>query len=163
MKPSRRAWPIFKDITARLASSRRGAAAVEFALLAPVIAVVVVSVADYGIAVYDKMELVSAARAVAQLAIVNKTNSTTTERDAIDATVVASTNLSITTTDVDPVESYLCLDGSDNSYSVIVSATCTGGDPIQYYMTVTITDADYTLFLSGLSWPLSGSVKVRTK
>ena len=98
---------IIKRITARLASSRRGAAAVEFALMATVIAAMLTGIANYGMAQFDKMELRSAARAGAQMALKNRTDTTAIKNAAANAT-----NLSITTADVATSETCECADGT---------------------------------------------------
>ncbi len=170
MNMHRMARSFFKKTMRRLAVSRRGAAAVEFALITPFLLAGLTGVANYGIAMYDKMELVSAARTGAQLAIYNGTNTTTTETAAIAAAVVAASNLSITTNDVTALESYNCDDGT--SITDPSSDTCADGGSIQYYMTVTATETfipmiigkDAALLIFGRdSLTLSGSVRVRTK
>ncbi len=166
MNISRRTRSVFRALTARLAACRRGAAAVEFALLIPVIAAGIIGVANYGLVVFDKMEMLSALRAGAQLAVFNRTNSTSTETDAIKAAVVASasTGLGLSTTDTEltATQSCFCLDLSDNSSSATCGSSCSGGDPTQYYMTVAITNKTFQLLIAG-SIDLSSSVKVRTK
>ncbi|MEE9318701.1 MAG: TadE/TadG family type IV pilus assembly protein [Rhodospirillales bacterium] len=164
MNISRRTLSVFRVLTARLAASRRGAAAVEFALIIPVLSAGIIGVANYGVVVFDKMEMLSALRAGGQLAIYNRTNSTSTETNAIKAAVVASasTDLGLSTAEVTATESCLCLDVSDNSYAATCGASCTGGDPTQYYMTVAITNKNFPLLIAG-SIDLTGSVKVRTK
>ena len=164
MNISRSTRSVFGALTARLAASRRGAAAVEFALLIPVIAAGIIGVANYGLVVFDKMEMLSALRAGAQLAVFNRTNSTSTETDAIKAAVVASasTDLGLSTAEVAATESCFCLDVNDNSSSATCGSSCSGGDPTQYYMTVSITNKNFPLLIAG-SIDLSGLVKVRTK
>lgn len=133
--------------------SERGAAAVEFALIIPVILAALTGIANYGLAMYNKMELVSAARAGAQQAILDRTDTT-----AIKNAVVDSTNLGITTANVTTVESCMCSDGSTTTCGV----ACVDGDPNHYYMTIT-ANYTHTLLLLGTSINLSGSVKVRTE
>ncbi|MBI3112980.1 MAG: pilus assembly protein [Rhodospirillales bacterium] len=136
------------------ACSERGAAAVEFALIIPVVLAGLTGIANYGLAMYNKMELVGAARAGAQQAILDRTDTT-----AIKNAVVNSTNLGITTADVTTTESYLCADGT---VVTLATDTCVNSDPLQYYMTVT-ANQNFTLLLLGTSISLSGSVKVRTQ
>ncbi len=146
---------IIKRITARLASSRRGAAAVEFALMATVIAAMLTGIANYGMAQFDKMELESAARAGAQMALKDRTDTTAIENAAVNAT-----NLSITTNDVSTSESYNCND--ETTITNPSTDTCADGDPIQYYMTVTVSET-FTLLILGTDIALSESAKVRTQ
>ncbi len=160
---------ILRGMAARLTVCRRGAAAVEFALIAPVLLAGLTGVANYGIAMHDKMELVSAARSGAQLAIFNGTNTTSTQTDAIKTAVVAASNLSIATTDVTATETYNCDDNTSVSAS---TDTCADNEPVQYYMTVAIPNytfnpmllsQDAALLIFGRTLTLSGSVTVRTK
>lgn len=159
---SRRTRSVFKALSARLAACRRGAAAVEFALIIPVLSVGVIGVANYGLVVFDKMEIVSTLRAGAQLAIFNRTNTTSTQTDAIKQAVVdsASTGLGLSPDEVTATESYLCDDGT--SITDPSSQTCVDKEPVQYYMTVAITDKNFPLLIAG-SIDLSGTVRVRTK
>lgn len=141
-------------IAAPLTSSRRGAAAVEFALLVPVILAGLTGVANYGLAMYNKMELVSAARSGAQMAIRDREDTT-----SIKEAVVDSTNLNITTADVTTSETCLCaVDGLPATCGV----QCSDNEPTQYFMTVTVNQ-NFTLLILGTNIALSGSVKVRTQ
>jgi len=141
------------------APSNRGAAAVEFALLAPIVAAVLAGVANYGMALFQKMELESAARAGAQMAIKDRTATTT-----IQNAVINSTNLTLVAGDITLTESCWC---ADVDASATCGVTCADGDPTQYFMTVTVAkDFDYLFgfnYLVGTSTTLSQSVKVRTQ
>lgn len=145
--------------TTRLGSSRRGAAAVEFALLAPIVIAALAGLANYGMAMFEKMELESAARAGAQIAITARASTS-----VIQNAVVNATNLSITTSDVTLTESCWC---ADISASATCGSTCTDGDPAQYFMTVSVSKTfDYMFgidYLIGANTTLTGSVKVRTQ
>jgi Flp pilus assembly protein TadG len=55
----------------RLHRCRRGAVAVEMAMVTPVLAIAVLGVADFGLAVNERMQLSSAARVGAQVAMTN--------------------------------------------------------------------------------------------
>ena len=142
----RRTRLILRKISARLAASRRGAAAVEFAILVPVIAAAVTGVANYGLVTFDKMELANAARAGAQLAIVNGDNSSAANQTAIKTAVVASasTGANITTANVSTTQACQCTDES----TITCGDLCTTVDNelSQYYMTVTVTH-DFDLLL----------------
>jgi len=131
-----------------------GAAAVEFALIVPAILAALLGIANYGLAMYDKMELVSAARAGAHQAVIDRTDTT-----AIKNAVVNSTNLGITAADVTTSESCLCADGT---VILICGQPCLNNDPNQYYMTIT-ANYTHTLLLLGTTVNLTGSVKIRTQ
>ena len=151
----RAAGAIGRAMTRRPAAcSDRGAAAVEFALIVPVVLAALTGITNYGLAMYNKMELVSAARAGAHQAIIDRTDTT-----AIKNAVVASTNLGITAADVTTTESYLCADGTVVSFS---TDTCLDNDPKHFYMTIS-ANQNFTLLLLGTTISLSGSVKVRTQ
>lgn len=142
-----------------VAGSRRGAAAVEFALLAPIIAAVLAGIANYGMALFQKMELESAARAGAQMAIRDRSNTTMIENAVINAT-----NLTLVAGDISMDPTCWC---ADVDASATCGVTCDDGDPTQYFMTVTVTkEFDYLFgfnYLIGADTSLSESVKVRTQ
>lgn len=157
----RRTRLILRKITARLAASRRGAAAVEFAILVPVIAAAVTGVANYGLVTFDKMELANAARAGAQLAMANGDNSSAANQTAIKTAVVASisSGANITTADVTTTQACQCSDES----TITCGDTCTVDSNLsQYYMTVTVTH-DFDLLLLPGDLTVTGTVRVRTK
>ena len=135
--------------------SRRGAAAVEFALLLPVIVVGLTSVADYGRAIFQKIEMESAARAGAQMAI--------RDREAtsdIQQTTVDSTNLSLTTSDVSVTNTCRC---ADIDATATCGTTCADGDPTQYYTTVTVTKSFKYLIMVLSDKNMVESITVRTQ
>lgn len=144
----------FRAKTVDLAASRRGAAAVEFAILMPIIFAGLVGIANYGLVVEEKMELVSAARAGGQQALYDRTDTT-----AIKDVVVASTELDITTADVAVTESCWC---ADTAAAQTCGVTCDNGADGQYFMDITVSEV-YTLLLLGTTLNLSGSVRIRTK
>lgn len=156
-----------RSLTGKLAAlaklSRRGAAAVEFALLLPVVLAGLTGVANYGLATYEKMELVSAARAGAQMAIRDRENTS-----AIQQTTVDSTSLNITTSDVSVSNTCRC---ADIDAVATCGTTCTNLDPTQFYTTVTVTKTfdpvvvgqNAVLLIFGKSLTVSGSVRVRTQ
>lgn len=140
----------------RLAASGRGAAAVEFALMATVIAAMLTGIANYGMAQFDRMELESAARAGVQMALKDREDTT-----AIQNAVVNATNLNINVDDnVTLTPSYACNDGT--SISDPNTDSCADGDAIQYFMTVTASEV-FTLLILGTTIDLSASARVRTK
>lgn len=144
----------FRKKTTLLAASHRGAAAVEFALLVPVILAGLTGVANYGLAMQDKMELVSAARAGAQLAINDRSDTA-----AIKQAVVDSTELNITTADVTTLETCWC---ADTAATQTCGVSCADGEDEQFFMDITASET-FTLLLLGTTLNLSGSVRVRTE
>ncbi len=128
-----------KRLVVGLGRRRRGAAAVEFALMMPVILLALAGVTDFGRLVFDKMELVSAVRSGAQYALAYD-NDTTAVRQA----VVDATNLGLALTDVTATQSCECPDGSP----VICGEDC---DPVtdvnRYFMTITAQQSFSPLFV----------------
>lgn len=135
-----------------LLRSRRGATAVEFALMVPVLSALFIGLASYGLATTRKMELESAARAGAQYALLDATNTSNIQQAVVD-----STNAGITTSDVSVVQSCKCADGT----AITCGNTCTDGSSNQTYMTVTATE-NYSLLLISTTITLTGSAVVRT-
>ncbi len=131
----------------------KAVAAVEFAIIMTFLSLVFIGLANYGLATFEKMELTSAARSGAQVALIDSSDSA-----AIKAAVVASTNSSISTSDVTTTEFCECADGS----SITCGATCGDGSSNQYYFTVTATET-YPLLLLPTTLVLTGSATVRTQ
>jgi len=155
----RRTYSVLSGLAARAAACRRGAAAVEFALIMPFVMFGLTGVADYGMAAFNRMELASAARSGAQYAIYNRTNTTAVKISAIKDVVVASTNAGITASDVAATESYACDDGT--SISDPSTDTCSDAGEIQYYMTIVVSQT-FTYILWAGTKNLSVTVTVRT-
>jgi len=85
----------------RFMEATAGVSSVEFALLTPVITVMLLGLVDYGLAMFHKMELVSAVRAGSQYALVdNEDTLAGTNTSSIQQAVVDAANISITTGDV---------------------------------------------------------------
>lgn len=147
-----------RSLTGKLAAlakkSRRGAAAVEFALLLPVIVAGLTGVGNYGLAIFEKIEMESAARAGAQMAIRDRTATSDIQQTTVD-----STNLSITTNDVTVSNTCRC---ADIDATATCGTTCDDNEPTQYYTTVSITK-NFTLLILGTTITLTESVTLRTQ
>ncbi len=100
------------------ASWRSGNATVEFALLAPLLMLLVVGLADFGLAVHDRMRLASAVRAGLQYAIHHSANPAQIEQAVLGAVgpLAASTTVSV-------AEGCECPDGT----AVECDDTCPAG------------------------------------
>ena len=143
----------FGSKLSRLKGDRSGVAVVEFAIIGSFLSVVFIGLANYGLAMFEKMELTSAARAGAQVALID-----TSDTAAIKAAVVASTNANITTSNVTTSQSCECADGT----SVTCGATCADASANRYFFTVTATE-NYTLLLVPTTLTLVGTATVRTQ
>lgn len=138
-----------------LAPSIGGAAAVEFALILPVLLIVLIGLIDYGFAMFNKMELRSAARAGAQYALGDSTDTS-----SITQTVVDASNLGISSSDV--TLTCNCLDTSTEALSSTTcgATTCASSEPT--LMTVSAAQS-YTLFFGSMTLNLTGDATVRVK
>jgi Flp pilus assembly protein TadG len=80
--------------------TRSGNAAVEFALIAPVAMLMLVGVTDYGMAVYDRMQLSSAVRAGIQYAMHHSANPATIEQVVMSALTIDHSAVTVTAAQV---------------------------------------------------------------
>lgn len=146
-----------KRLFASLASPRQGAAAVEFALLVPVLLVIGMALIDLGMAVFNKMELMSAVRTGAQVALMDSSNTT-----EIRSAVTNSTDLS-PIINIDP----FC-ECSDGSSLLSCDESCTSPLIKRTFMTISATQSFTPItprLIPGFmeSFSLSGQVTVRTE
>ena len=141
----------FRNI-ASFSRARDGVAAIEFALLTPVIVVMLTGLISFGFVVYQKMEMTNAAHSGVQLALVDSSNIS-----AIQDAVVASTNLGITTADVNVTEFCECADGS----AVTCGSACGDGSNNRHFLTIDISMNATLLFWPDGSIPLSQTSTIR--
>jgi len=80
--------------------ARSGNAAVEFALIAPVAMLMLVGVTDYGMAVYDRMQLSSAVRAGIQYAMHHSADPATIEQVVMSALTIDHAAVTVTAAQV---------------------------------------------------------------
>ena len=149
--------PIRKRIAAfRLFGDVRGVSAVEFALTAPMLIVAAIALADFGLAVNEKMRLESAARAGAQAGFSSAGNVAAMQTATLAATGLNPSSVTVAAT------SYC---GCANGSVISCSTTCSDGSTIRTYVSVSVTET-YPLLLSypGFSSPvtLSASSSLRT-
>lgn len=127
-----------KDMRAAL-RDRRGVAAVEFAIMVPILSLMVVSVTDIGLAIYRKMQVEDAAQAGVQYAILHGFDAS-----GISSTVTSATNSTAITASPGPVQFYGC--PTSTGVSVVSAGTvCTGGTQAGTYATVSAQATYYTL------------------
>ncbi len=127
---------------ARWRRDERGVSAVEFALIVPVMLVMFLSISDYAVAVYHKIELASATRAGAQYALVD--SSTTLDTASILSVVQNSTLLDPANLTVTVNETCSCSNGS----SVSCTGTCTTGS-VQHFANIAASYTNAWFFLPG--------------
>lgn len=135
-----------------LAALRRksGNAAIEFALIAPVLALMLVGMTDLGIGLYERMEIRNAAQAGAQYAVVKGWNAS-----AIQNAVTSASTLSGVSATPAPTESCGCASGTTIA-SASCGSLCPNGAKAGTYVTVN-AQAQYATIFSypGLANPLT--------
>jgi Flp pilus assembly protein TadG len=142
-----------------------GAAATEFALLAPMLMIMAVGLVDFGLAIRAKSDIEGAARAGLQKGFGNMW-----DKDAISAAVKNAFTTDTATQDsltIDATPSCYCdgtLTASGNTCTK--TTTCGGGAIVEYYLTVNVTQThkmllNYYVFPSQLT--LSSSATARAQ
>lgn len=137
-------------LAGRLRDWRKGSAVLEFALLAPIFALVAVGAYDFGNALQTSMRLERAARAGAQFALVQPSDFA-----GIRAAALAAWP-DLRVSDVPPPREQ-CRCGDE---TIACTATCRDG--LQWTVTVTATRRITTLVLPGLT-SRTGTATVRVR
>ncbi|WP_210317526.1 MULTISPECIES: TadE/TadG family type IV pilus assembly protein [unclassified Bradyrhizobium] len=117
----------------------RGAAAIEFAIMIPLLSLMVVSVSDIGLAVYRKMQVEGAAQAGAQYAIARGF-----DVGSISNAVTNATNSTAIIASPGPVQFCGCPTSRGVS-AVSCGTVCSGGAQAGTYTTVSAQATYYTL------------------
>jgi Flp pilus assembly protein TadG len=131
----------------------------EFAVVAPVLTVMVISIGDIGLGVYRKMQVEDAAQAGAEWAIRNGFDST-----AISNAVAAATNASVAASPA-PVQFCGCATGSSVS-QVSCGTPCSGGALAGTYATVSAqltynTTLNYVVFPTSYNFGAQATVRLQ--
>jgi Flp pilus assembly protein TadG len=122
--------PRTKALRTILQAAPRGAAIIEFALILPFLALLVVGLCDLGFAAYGSMQVQAAAEAGAQYAALNGWNPT-----AIATAVTRATGASGISATPAPSEVYGCPDGG--TLTIVASTvTCPSGSPPGLYASI---------------------------
>lgn len=117
-------------LLARIGRRKDGAAAVEFAVALPLLAAVVLPMLDIGMATYQEMQVIDAAQAGADYALLHGWNSTN-----IQSAVTNATNLTGVTATPAPSNFCGCPSGTAVS-SATCGSTCGNGQTAGSYVTV---------------------------
>jgi Flp pilus assembly protein TadG len=142
---------------ARLLKNDRGVSAVEFALVAPMLVLMLIGLADFGLAANEKMRLLTAARAGAQSGFGDPANGAAIIQAAKDASGLQSKPITVTT-----VTTCACPDGG----AAACDGTCGGGAAVRSFVTVTVTETYGMLFdypMLGKSVALSATASLRVQ
>ena len=133
---------------------RGGNTAIEFAMIAPVLAGMLVGMTDLGVGIYENMEVRNAAQAGAQYAVAKGWDST-----AIQNAVTGSSSMSGISASPAPAQSCGCASGTTIAAAACGSA-CPGGATAGTYVTVN-AQAQYTPLFAypGLPSPMTLSAQ----
>jgi Flp pilus assembly protein TadG len=127
-------------IARRFRHARGAVAAVEFALVAPVLLAMMAGLADFGLALSDQSQMASAVAQGAQFAYLNPTTATSQNMVAVVEAAAPFLANSLTTTTVTASSpAFFCVNsGSAPPTPATVSTTCTGdGTKAGSYVTIT--------------------------
>jgi len=123
----------------RVRRERRANAAIEMALIAPALVVLLIGLADYGTAIHRRMQVQNAAQAGADFAMRNGFNSVA----IVSAVTNASSFVGLSAT---PAPAEIC---GCASASIVTAATCgstcAGGQAAGTYVTVSATGTHTTI------------------
>lgn len=122
-------------------SSIRGAAAIEFGVIAPLLVLMAISAVDLGMGVYRKMQVQNAAQAGLEYAIAHGFNAT-----SIASAVTSATTFSGISASPTPTQFCGCASSTGIS-SISCSSTCSGGATPGTYVQVS-AQGSYTTLLS---------------
>ena len=128
----------------RLARSRSGIAATEFAIGAAFLVLAMTALYDFGRASWRKLEVTAAAQAGAVYAAANGMNIT-----GIAAAIAAATNTAAITATPAPTMSCGCPNGTSGITPTACNATCPGTSPAQlagYYATISASGSYTFMF-----------------
>ncbi len=138
----------------KLRTCRAGTAAVEFGLITPILLIIIMGIVDYGMAMFQKMELNGAVRSGAQLAMIDSG-----DEDAIKDAVVAASGNAITTTDVATTTFCECADET----TIVCGGTCGDGSSNRTFMTITATTTNEGIIISSEDLNDSGTITIRVQ
>lgn len=146
-----------RGMLGRLLANRDGNVAVEFALVLPMLILILGGVIDFGRAFYDQMALETAARSAVQYARQNPGDAT-----GIQLAATSAGGLPATAT-VDALQVFCeCPDGS----SIGCSTVCATGEALLRFLSITVREDFETLFpYPGVSSPLAlaGTAVIRVQ
>ena len=155
-----RARSLLPRFFARAAGSTSGAAAIEFGIVVPLLALVVPCVIDLGFGIYYKMQVEDAAQIGAQWAIRNGFDAS-----AISTAVTAATNSSAISASPTPTTFCGCATSSSIS-TATCGSTCAGGAQAGTYASVSAqrtynTILSYPIFPSSYNFTATATARLQ--
>lgn len=154
--------PLFVTLRCRsLLRCRRGAAALEFAAVGALLALLLAGIVDFGAALYARGRLASGVTAGLEYAVVTGTSASTS---TIQSIVTAVSGLSLGTGNPSVSISTYCVQGSPSALVATASgSTCSDGSSPGTYAVITATYTEALIMpLAGFNnFPLTESASVR--
>jgi Flp pilus assembly protein TadG len=138
----------------------RGVAAIEFAMIVPVLLFMMVAIVDFGLAIYSDMEVQNAAQAGAQYAIAHGFNA-----NSISQAVTSATNLAGIAVSSGPTKFCGC-PSSIGVTNTACNSTCSGGSTPGTYVTVSArgtytTIVPYPLIPNSFTFTSPSTVRIQ--
>jgi Flp pilus assembly protein TadG len=137
-------FPCLRCLAKFAAQDRRGIAAIEFAVLVPVLVLLAVCTADLGLAIYSEMQVQNSAEAGVGYAFLHGYDAT-----AISSAVTSAGQLSGLTASPAPAKFCGC-PGTSGVTSTTCGSTCSNGNNAGTYVTASATVVYHTL----ISYPI---------
>jgi Flp pilus assembly protein TadG len=132
--------PVVRKLLAKAKTCTAGVAAIEFAIAAPILVLVMFCTTDLGLGIYRKMQVENAAQAGAEYAVLYGFAASSISSAVTQATSFSDISAS-------PAPSQFCGCASDTGVTTAdCSSTCTGGIAPGTYVTVS-AQATYTTIL----------------
>ena len=131
---------------------------IEFALLLPVLFLMIIGAIDFGTFIHQKMQLQTAARAGVQFAV--QSDTTIDDADGIALAAASATDVDFTSVTTTTTQFCACSDGVESAVDTFGDCvgTCTGGELPGLYVRVNLTGDFTPLFpIRGISSLASGS------
>lgn len=132
----------FRCLAGRRGGAIGGAAAVEFAFIAPLLVAMLIFVTDLGIGFYRKMQVENAAQAGAQYAAVNGFSTS-----SVSNAVLAATSFSGISASPAPTQFCGCPTSTGVTAAASCSSACSGGSAPGTHVTAS-AQADYSTIFS---------------
>ena len=143
-------WHRPRALWARLRGGDQGIAAIELALIAPVLALIIVAIVDFGMAYSRQMTLANGVRAGVQYAMVRRPVQGDT--DAIAQTVADNSDVALANVTV----TWVCTCSDTGSAAPTCDVGDCGGADVNHSLRIGVFE-DYSLILSypGMSNPIN--------
>jgi len=132
----------------RLGAGTAGVSTIEFVFVASMLAILAVGSLDFGMGLWQAMEVGNAARAGAEYASVNASSLMSSwSTSGISSAVTHATGLSSVQASPAPSKSCACANTASGLVAATCGSTCSGGNPAGTYVTVN-AQASYSTVLS---------------